>query len=188
MKRTFFLAAVLSVLAATPALADAGHTMGADLVAGLIHPFMGLDHILAMFAVGMLAVQSGGKAKIILPTLFVSGMAIGGYVGLSALSIPFMEQVIIASVILLGIVIALGGKLPLGASALMVITFALFHGAAHGIEMPIDTSIIAYGLGILSATALLHAFGIGAALVAPYILRYAGAIVAVAGMGLAVTS
>jgi len=185
MKRTVFLTTAISLFAASPALAHPGHTVTGDLTAGLLHPFMGLDHILAMLAVGLLAAQSSGKSRLILPTLFVAIMAVGGVVGLSSLNVPYMEQGIVASVILLGAIIALGGKLPLMASGSMVAVFALFHGAAHGVEMPADTTALAYGIGMLAASSVLHAAGIAAGHFAPYVLRYAGAAVSLAGIGLA---
>jgi len=186
MKRTFILATTFAGLFATPVLAHPGHTVAGDLATGLMHPFLGLDHILAMLAVGLLAVQSGGKAKFALPALFVGVMIVGGYAGLSALNVPFVEQGILASVILLGVVIAAGGKLSLGISAPMVAAFALFHGAAHGMEMAVDTSAMAYGSGMIAASTLLHFAGMGVGQFAPHLLRYAGAAVAVAGFGLAV--
>jgi len=186
MRHTLILAAAFAGLFAAPALAHPDHTIAGDLVVGLMHPFMGLDHILAMVAVGLLAIQSGGKSKLVLPVLFVGVMMVGGYAGLSAFSIPFIEQGIVASVILLGAIIAFGGKMSFTFSAPLVAAFALFHGAAHGMEMPIDTSAVAYGTGMIAATGILHLFGMGAGRFAPQLLRYAGAAVAVAGVGLVV--
>ena len=186
MKRTVFLATAISLFAVSPALAHPGHTVAGDFTAGLMHPFLGLDHILAMLAVGLLAAQSSGKFRLILPTLFVAIMAVGGIVGLSALNVPYMEQGIVASVILLGAIVAFGGKLPLMVTGSMVAVFALFHGTAHGVEMPTDTTALAYGIGMLAASSVLHAAGIAAGHFGPYLLRYAGAAVALAGLGLAV--
>ncbi len=185
MKRTVFLATAISLFAVSPALAHTGHTVTADFTTGFLHPFFGLDHLLAMVAVGLLAAQYAGKSKFILPAAFVVTMAIGGLLGLSSFEMPFMEQGIVASVILLGAVIALGGKLPLAASAVLVAVFALFHGAAHGVEMPSTATFAVYGVGMLLASSILHAIGIAAGHFAPYILRYAGAAVALAGIGLA---
>ena len=186
MRRTLILAAAFAGLFATPALAHPGHTMAGDLVTGLLHPFMGLDHILAMVAVGLLAVQSGGKSKIALPALFVGVMIVGGYVGLSAIGAPFIEQGIIASVILLGAIVAFGKQMPLTFSAPFIAVFALFHGAAHGMEMPVDTSAAAYGMGMIAATGALHFLGMAAGRFAPQLVRYAGAAVTVAGVSLAI--
>ena len=185
MKRTVFLATAISLFAASPAFAHSGHVVTSDFTSGFLHPFFGLDHLLAMIAVGLLAAQYAGKSKFILPAAFIVTMALGGLVGLSAINVPFMEQGIVASVILLGAVVALGGKLPLYLSAVLVSIFALFHGAAHGVEMPSTATFAVYGFGMLAASSLLHAAGIAAGHFAPYILRYAGAAVAVAGIGLA---
>lgn len=185
MKRTVFLATAITLIATNSAFAHPGHTVTGDFTSGLLHPFVGLDHILAMLAVGLLAAQSSGKSRFALPALFVGVMAIGGVLGLSALNIPYVEQGILASVVLLGAVIAFGKTLPFAVSATMVALFAIFHGAAHGIEMPADTTIAAYGLGMIAASSILHAIGIAAGHFAPYALRYAGAAVAFAGLGLA---
>ncbi len=101
------------------------------------------------------------------------------------MNVPYVEQGILASVVLLGAVVAFGKRLPLFASATMVALFAVFHGAAHGIEMPADTTAAAYGIGMMLASAALHAGGVAVGRFAPYALRYAGAAVAFAGIGLA---
>jgi urease accessory protein len=185
MKHTVFLATALTLLSAGSAYAHPGHTITGDFTAGFVHPFIGLDHILAMVAVGLLAAQSSGKSQLALPAIFVGVMALGGLVGLSAFNVPYMEQGILASVILLGAVVAFGKKLPLAASAAMVALFAIFHGAAHGVEMPADMTAAAYGVGMMIASAALHGAGITAGRFAPFALRYAGAAVAFAGLGLA---
>ncbi len=173
-----------------PALAQAhpgfpGHTHG--FANGLAHPLTGLDHICAMVAVGLWAAQRGGRALWLVPSVFVSVMACGGALGMAAVPLPFVEAGIVASVLVLGVLIAAAVRLPLPASALLVGAFALFHGYAHGAEIPGTASGLAYGLGFVAATAALHLSGIGLGLLArrfgsAQLVRYAGA--AIAGCGL----
>jgi urease accessory protein len=152
-----------------PSLAQAhpgplGHMHG--FANGLSHPLTGLDHICAMVAVGLWAAQRGGRALWLVPTTFVSIMIVGGILGMGATQIPFVEQAIAASVLILGILIAAAIRLPLAASAAIVGTFALFHGYAHGTEMPATASGFTYGIGFVIATACLHLCGIGIGLFA----------------------
>ena len=123
----------LFLLPAT-ALAHPGHT-GMDSMGfahGFSHPFTGVDHILAMLAVGLWAAQLGGRAIWAVPTAFVSLMLVGGALGVSGVSMPFIEQGILASILVLGVLIAGAFKLPVTISASLVGMFALFHGVAHG--------------------------------------------------------
>ncbi|MDR3402735.1 MAG: HupE/UreJ family protein [Chthoniobacter sp.] len=148
-------------LALAPVLAHAhpGHD-ASGFAAGVSHPIHGLDHILAMVAVGLWAVQLGGRAKWLVPASFVSVMAIGGALGMAGVSMPFAEQGILASVLILGVLIAAAVRLPLAASMSIVGLFALCHGHAHGLEMPGTAAGLSYGAGFVIATALLHASGI----------------------------
>lgn len=159
MKRTLFLTSAFLCMAATPALAHPGH-FTSDFSVGLLHPFVGLDHMLAMGAVGLLAVQKGGKSLIGLPALFIAMMLVGGAMGMSLLSIPFIEQGILGSVIILGIVIAAGRYIPSSVAMMLVGFFALFHGVAHGLEIPAGVSNLVYAAGFASATLLLHGLGL----------------------------
>jgi len=127
---------------------------------GFNHPIGGMDHLLAMLAVGMLAAQLKGRALWTIPTTFIVLMALGGAIGLSGIQLPFIEQGIIASVITFGVLIATGLKLSVNFSAVLVGFFAIFHGYAHGIEMPVSTSSLTYSVGFLLATALLHSIAI----------------------------
>ena len=173
-----------------PALAQAhpgmpGHTHG--FANGLAHPLTGLDHICAMVAVGLWAAQRGGRALWLVPSVFVSVMTLGGVLGMAAVPIPFVEQGIAASVLVLGLLIATAVSLPLPVSALLVGVFALFHGYAHGAEMPGSVSGLAYGVGFVAATAGLHLLGIGSGLFAQRLgsarlVRYAGGAIAVCGI------
>ena len=154
-------------LALVPMLAQAhpGHgSAAAGIGAGLAHPFTGLDHILAMIAVGLWAVQLGKRALWLLPVSFVSAMAAGAALGMSGVRLPFVEPAILASVIGLGAAVAFAARLPLGASAAVVAVAALFHGQAHGSGMPADASGILSVTGFILATAMLHAIGIAGGL------------------------
>jgi urease accessory protein len=164
------------------AQAHPGHAEGA--FAGLAHPFMGLDHLLAMVAVGVWATQLGGRAKWLVPSCFVAVMAAGGALGMSGLALPMVEGGIAASVLLLGLLIAFSVRLPVYASAGLVGVFAVFHGYAHGTEIPALASPWLYGAGFLIATALLHGLGlgVGAGLKKQgWTVRIAGAAVAACG-------
>ena len=127
---------------------------------GLTHPTGGLDHVCAMLAVGLWAAQMGGRLVWAVPLTFVGVMALGGALPMLGISLPFVEQGIVLSVLLLGVLIAAAVRLPLLLSSSMVGLFALWHGHAHGAEMPELASGIGYALGFMLATALLHAIGI----------------------------
>jgi len=128
---------------------------------GLGHPSSGLDHICAMIAVGLWAAQMGGRSIWAVPLTFVSVMALGGVLGMIGINVPFVETGIVISVLTLGVLIAASVRLPLVASIIIVGLFAIFHGHAHGTEMPGTASGLAYGAGFILGTAFLHACGIG---------------------------
>ena len=151
------LAAALTLIP-TAALAHPGHAHG--LVQGFAHPLGGIDHILAMVAVGIFAWQLGGRALWLVPASFVLMMAVGGALGTAGVAVPFVEAGIIASVIVLGAAVALRVKTPVAVAVAMVAAFAVFHGHAHGTEMPLDASGALYAAGFMLATALLHMGGI----------------------------
>ena len=156
------LLATAFVLAPTLAFAHPGlpgHTH--DLASGFVHPFSGLDHILAMVAVGLFAAQLGGRALWAVPASFVGMMAAAGVAGMSGVALPLIETGIALSVILLGGAVALRLALPVAAATALVGFFAIFHGYAHGLETPETASGLLYGLGFVAATAALHALGIG---------------------------
>ena len=156
------LSALGAALVAAPAMAHTGHGLD-GFAAGFAHPFSGLDHLMAMIAVGAWAAQQGGRAVWVLPVAFVGVMAVGGIVGLSGFALPGIQSVIVASVLVLGAVVAAAAKLPLWAAAPIVAAFALFHGLAHGAELPEAANAPAYAAGFVAATALLHAAGIALA-------------------------
>jgi urease accessory protein len=187
---TFQRALPLLLIFLLPSLAQAhpgapGHTHGFSN--GILHPLTGLDHICAMIAVGLWAAQRGGRALWLVPATFVSVMIAGGILGMGHAGIPYVEQGIAASVLVLGVLIAAAVRLPVVASAAIVGLFALFHGYAHGAEMPATASGLAYGIGFVIATASLHLCGIGLGLLAKRfasanLIRYAGGAIAACGV------
>jgi urease accessory protein len=177
------LAAGLSPAAAHPGHAELG------FLAGFAHPLGGLDHLLAMVTVGVLAALIGGRALWLVPASFLAAMVVGAGLGLQT-GLPLVEPVILASVIVLGAAVAAGATMGAGVAMALAAAFALFHGAAHGAEMPAAMSTLAYGLGFVAATAALHATGIALARLAERVgagrmaLRGAGGLVAAAGVAL----
>ncbi len=148
------IAAVSLALVPTVAFAHPGHE-GPGLAAGFLHPLGGVDHIIAMVAVGLLAARLGGRALWLVPASFVGTMTVAG------LGLPYVETGIALSVVVLGAVAAFGVAMPVAAAMGLVAFFAVFHGYAHGAEMPETASGLAYGAGFVAATALLHGVGIG---------------------------
>ncbi|TCL62918.1 HupE/UreJ family protein [Rhizobium sp. BK251] len=161
LKMMKFGASVLAALA-VPTLAFAhtgvGETTG--FIHGFGHPVSGLDHILAMVMVGVFAFQLGGRALWLVPSTFVFVMAIGGALGVMGVAVPFGETGIALSVIVLGAIVALGTKAPVTVAMGIAGLFAIFHGHAHGAEVPEDAGRVAYAAGFMVATALLHVVGI----------------------------
>lgn len=166
-KPTFFSrsAIVTTALVLAPALANAhpGHD-ATTFSSGIAHPLNGFDHLLAMVAVGIWAVQQGGRALWAIPGAFVGSMVLGGALGMSGMPVPFIEQGILASIFVLGVLIAAAARFSVAQSAALVGLFALFHGFAHGAEAPASGSGFAYVGGFALATALLHLCGIGGGL------------------------
>jgi urease accessory protein len=160
------------------------------LAAGFIHPLLGLDHLLAMFAVGLLAAQLGGRAIWLLPASFLGAMLVGGGLGMSGLGLPGMEIGIALSVVALGVALAVGRKYPLVAAALIVGLFGITHGHSHGTELPAMAAPVLYGLGFVAATFGLHLTGLGLGLMFlhwqrdKFILRVSGAAISLAGLAI----
>lgn len=180
------------LLAASAAQAHTGAGSTHGFMYGAEHPFGGLDHLLAMIAVGLWAAQLGGRSLWAVPLTFVGIMSLGGILGMAGIGLPFMEIGILASVLALGVAVAAAVRLPLAWSMSLVGFLALFHGQAHGMEMPADASGVAYAAGFIFATAALHASGIAAGLLfknlsTPLLTRAAGACVALLGVWLAVS-
>ncbi|MFG1411639.1 MAG: urease accessory protein [Rhizobiales bacterium 24-66-13] len=159
----FRVLAIAGALALAPSLAFAHTGVGAThgFVHGFMHPVTGLDHVLAMVTVGILAWQMGGRAIWLLPASFVTLMAVGGALGMSGFDLPYVETGIALSVVVLGAAVAMGVKAPLAFAMGLVGMFAVFHGHAHGAEMPETAGGLSYGLGFMLATALLHLAGLG---------------------------
>jgi urease accessory protein len=182
----------LLIILPDTALAHTGHGSASGFGAGLLHPLTGLDHVLAMVAVGMLGLQIGGRAVWALPLAFMSVMLAGGAMALGAsLLLPVVEVGILLSVLVLGGAIALGRPLLQALALGLVALFAIFHGHAHGAEAPAAANGLLYGLGLGTATGILHASGIGLGFALGLLgprdaLRYAGLGIVVLGVGLGV--
>jgi urease accessory protein len=183
----------LALAALLPVTAHAHHVPGENhsILAGFSHPILGFDHLCAMLAVGLLAAQLGGRARWMLPSAFVAAMALGAALGAAGIALPFVEGGIWASLLVFGGVLAMAARLAPAQAAALVAVFAAFHGHAHGAEIPAQFSGLTFGLGVLAATALLHALGLLAGLGAqrlrqPAILRWAGAATLLAAFVLAV--
>ena len=167
------------------------HSMGAEgggFITGLAHPFMGLDHLLAMIAVGIWAAQTGGNAVWRLPLSFIVMMTVAALISASGFSLPVLEPLIAGSVVLLGLMIVFAVRLPVKLSILLVGVFAVFHGYAHGQEMPQASSVILYGGGFVLATTLLHLIGIGFVKITyrkNLLSRLSGTMITLAGLYLA---
>lgn len=176
----------------TAALAHPGIGPASGFEHGFAHPISGLDHILAMVMVGLLAYELGGRALSMVPATFVLVMAFGGFLGMAGISVPFVELGIALSVIVLGAIVALGIKAPTAVAVAIVGLFAIFHGHAHGTEMPENAGGMAYAAGFMLATAVLHATGIALGFLigsagnryGQVVVRSAGAVAALAGIGI----
>ncbi|MBX5087753.1 HupE/UreJ family protein [Rhizobium lentis] len=179
---------------ALPAVASAHPAVGeaAGFSHGFVHPMSGLDHVLAMVMVGVFAFQLGGRAAWLMPTTFVLIMALGGVLGVAGINVPFVETGIALSVVVLGAVVAFNVKAPLAASLGVVGLFAVFHGHAHGSEMPENATGAAYAAGFMIATALLHVAGLVLGYLVgragegqgAFVTRAAGGIAAISGIGI----
>jgi urease accessory protein len=173
----------LVALWAAPAFAHVNGGMGGGLMAGFTHPLFGPDHLLAMVCVGIWGAQLGAPAIWLLPITFPLVMAFGAALGIAGVPIPAVEIIIAASVLTLGIMVALAARPPLPVALAIIAVFAIGHGWAHGSELPETANAIAFSLGFVVATGLLHALGIVIGLL---IKRPAGAMaVRVAGLAVA---
>lgn len=184
-----YVAALL--LLPSVAHAHAGHGEMGGFVQGVAHPFGGLDHVCAMLAVGLWAAQLGGRSLWAVPLTFVAAMALGSALPLLNIALPLVEQGIVLSVLLSGVLIAASVRLPLWMSGSLVGLFALWHGYAHGSEVAPGGSAADYALGFVLATALLHAagmaFGLGMQRGArERAVRLAGAAIALCGLSLGI--
>jgi urease accessory protein len=181
-----FRGALLMVL--IPGIAGAhGNAGDSGFVSGLNHPVFGFDHLLAMVTVGLLSAQMGGRAIWTVPATFVTVMSVGGILGMKGIRLPMVELWIAFSVLALGSALAAAKKLPVSVAMGFVGFFALFHGHAHGTEMPRLAEPAMYALGFCAATAGLHILGAVTGYVAVHnrkgtrLLRLAGLLIAVSG-------
>jgi urease accessory protein len=181
------LLAAGAAFAPETAFAHIGAGHGSGFAHGFLHPIGGLDHVLAMLAVGMFAANLSGRALWAVPLTFVAVMALGGALGVRQVELAYVEVGIALSVVVLGLAVASRAHWPVAAAMALVAVFAVFHGHAHGAEMPMNASGAGYAAGFMLATAILHlagiALGTGAALwsrAAPL----AGSAMALAGVAL----
>jgi urease accessory protein len=191
MRQTISKLSFLFFLLPGFALAHTGVGETAGLLHGFGHPIGGADHMLAMVAVGLWAAQIGGRALWVVPSTFVGVMVLGGVLGFAGISMPFVEEGILVSILILGILIVGAFKLPLAYSSMIVGLFAIFHGHAHGAEMPESLSAAWYAVGFALVTALLHLSGIGLGMLMQKtnlqtVNRFAGAVIAMSGVYLAI--
>ncbi len=179
---------VIASALAGPALAHTGVGAVHGFGAGLLHPLFGVDHLLAMVAVGLWAGLTGGRARLAYPLAFVGMMVLSGLWGMSGAALPGVEIGIAVSVVVLGLAIALRATPPLAAGAAACAIFAIFHGHAHGAELPQGASGLGYALGFVLATAALHGAGLALAELlaarAPLLARVAGGGLALAGVAI----
>lgn len=197
MLKKLTLAATALALSAAPAFAHLDPAEHGSFAAGFSHPLFGVDHILAMVTVGLwaaLLATSDRRALWLVPSAFVGTMLLGFLVAMAGAPLPFVEPVILASVVVIGLLAAVALNVPTGAAMAIVGFFAFFHGHAHGGEIG-DAGAYAYGAGFAAATALLHAAGLalGLGLGAAFggergrrVTRLAGAAAALGGVWLAV--
>ena len=188
MQRILSVLALL-VLGAGPAFAHPGHAVTDSFAAGIAHPLTGIDHVAVMIAVGLWAALKGGRALWAWPAAFVGVMLIGGVLGMAHVALPFVEPGILASVVVLGLMVALAVDLPVSVGAGIIGLFALLHGHAHGSEVAETIGGAEYIAGFALATATLHAVGIGFAQMMTRaalrpVIRLAGAACVLVGAGL----
>jgi urease accessory protein len=169
-----------------PALAHTGSSAG-GFIGGFAHPLFGPDHVVAMVAVGLWGAFLGAPAIWLLPIVFPLVMAAGGALGILGVTLPAVETGIAASAVVLGMMVALAARPPLWVAAVLVGVFAIFHGHAHGTELPPGSDAVAYSLGFVIATGLLHLAGIGFGYLARWpagrlAVRAAGGAIALAGL------
>lgn len=192
MKQSISKMLVLSLMLPSLAFAHTGVGQTTGFMHGFGHPIGGADHMLAIVAVGLWAAQIGGRALWVVPCTFVGVMVLGGVLGFTGAPVPFVEEGILVSIFILGILIAGAFKLPLVYSSLIVGLFAIFHGHAHGVEMPESISAASYAVGFALATAILYLAGIGLGMLMQKtnlqtVNRFAGAAIAVSGIYLAIS-
>ncbi len=180
------IAVVLTLMIGAPAGAHTGSVAG-GFAGGLAHPLFGADHVAAMVAVGLWGAFLGAPAIWLLPIVFPLVMAVGGVVAIFGLPLPGVEVGIALSAVVLGSMVLMAARPPLWIAAVLVGTFAVFHGYAHGAELPPGADAVAYSAGFVIATGLLHLCGISFGLLARWpagrlAVRAAGGAIALAGV------
>jgi urease accessory protein len=186
IRRSFLPVLVASVALASPAFGHDQTGVAGGLLSGVLHPLSGSDHLIAMVAVGLWGAQLGAPAIFLLPITFPLVMAMGGVLGVLHIPLPAPETMIALSGLLLGVAVAMSLRAPLAAAAALVGLFAIFHGHAHGAELPEASDPLAYGAGFVIATGFLHGCGIalGALSRWPFgerLIRGLGAVIAMLG-------
>lgn len=176
------------ILTPSVALAHAGAGIGGGLMSGFTHPLNGLDHIAAMVAVGLWGAFLGRPAIWLLPVVFPLVMTLGGAMGILGIPVPAIETGIAVSAIVLGLMVALAARLPLWIAAVLVGIFAIFHGYAHGAELPQAANPLAYSIGFVIATGLLHLCGIAVGMLVQWsagnlAVRAGGVMISLIGVG-----
>ncbi|WP_415184065.1 HupE/UreJ family protein [Phaeovulum sp.] len=179
--------AVSTAMLADPSFAHTGEGYSGGLVSGFTHPILGWDHVAAMVAVGLWGAFLGAPAIWVLPVVFPLVMALGAVIGILGIPVPAIETGIAMSAIVLGLMIVFAVKLPLWLSALLVGVFAIFHGYAHGTELPVASNAFAFAIGFVVATGLLHLIGIAFGLLVKrpggrIAIRGAGGLISLAGV------
>lgn len=180
------LALALGLLLARLARAHAETGVAGGLASGFVHPILGFDHLVAMVAVGLWGAQLGKPAIWLLPITFPLMMAFGALLGVAGIPVPGFEYGIAASALVLGVMVAFERRPPLPIAVLLVAVFALFHGYAHGTELPAAVNPLAYGVGFVTSTGLLHLAGILIGLLVRWpagkqVVRACGAVVVLVG-------
>lgn len=174
-------------LSSNLAVAHTGEGISGGFLSGLAHPVFGWDHVVAMVAVGLWGAVLGRPAIWILPIVFPLVMAFGAALGVAGISVPYIETGIALSGIVLGLLIVFLIKTPMPVAAVLVGLFAIFHGYAHGTELPDAANPIAYAVGFVTATGLLHLAGIlfgtlMASEAGKWVVRAGGAVIALVGV------
>lgn len=187
MRWRWLLLALLLALLPSAALAHVPEGGAGSVMAGLLHPVTGIDHVVAMVAVGLWGAVLGAPAIWLLPVAFPMVMAFGGVMGLLDLPLPGVETGIALSALVLGVLVMLQQRLPLALAAVLVGLFALFHGYAHGVELPDGADALLFSLAFVAATGLLHLVGIGLGEARRLawghrLLQVVGAVIAVVGV------
>ncbi|WP_339068634.1 HupE/UreJ family protein [Teredinibacter turnerae] len=192
MNKTLKAGLVLLIFSPVMAFAHTGGGQTSGFQHGILHPISGIDHLLAMIAVGLWASQLGGRAYWAVPSTFVVAMILGGMIGFSGVFIPFTEEGILVSILVLGLFIATTFKLSTNTSMVAVGLFAVFHGYAHGVEIEPSVSTLPFTAGFALVTMVIHLFGIGLGLAMQrtnlvLFVRWLGGAIALSGIYLAVS-